>query len=198
MCAKEFSQISDLPAHLKLCKGNNKDFSDELYLENVNVDQSGNDNIEEYSTNEQLEVEMDVIDSVNLYECEKCFKTFNQKSTLNSHIRYVHGAKKHQCDQCPKNFSKRCDLDRHVTCVHEKVKNFKCEHCDYKCALQENLQKHMKHTHDSLKHLRCRKCEIVFDTPNELKDHSTQHEKEHQCNKCLKYFSDSNCLRKKK
>ena len=52
-----------------------------------------------------------------------------------------------QCDECNSTFNERKSLNRHIRSKHQISEEFKCEHCEYKSNRKDNLARHLvKHS----------------------------------------------------
>ena len=52
--------------------------------------------------------------------CEKCDKSYSDRSSLKRHNDSVHLMIRHTCDQCGKDFTEAYGLKRHIRTVHSK------------------------------------------------------------------------------
>lgn len=58
----------------------------------------------------------------NGFTCDQCGKSFNRRTRLQLHVKYVHeGAEPFTCEQCNKTFVRKEDLARHHI-LHSGVK----------------------------------------------------------------------------
>ena len=94
------------------------------------------------------------------YNCDKCVKSFSQKSRLNSHIKSTHENVRYNCDKCEKSFTTKRHLKTHIQSVHEKVR-YNCDHCDKSFSHRESLIRHNKSAHDNVRH-NCEKWEYAI------------------------------------
>ena len=77
------------------------------------------------------------------FECEKCGKSFCQKSTMKRHIKIVHeGFVPYKCKECDNTFTKKQYLNDHVLMVHRGINPYVCDFCD-----KVFTQAHMMKTH---------------------------------------------------
>ena len=68
----------------------------------------------------------------SFFQCHLCTSAFNQKSSLEIHIRKHTGVKPYVCDVCKMGFTQLGNLRSHVARVHTcsaEDESFKCEHC---------------------------------------------------------------------
>ena len=52
-----------------------------------------------------------------------------------------------QCSECESTFNQRQTLNRHIKSKHQKGEQFQCEHCEYKCNRKDNLDRHLVKAH---------------------------------------------------
>ena len=52
-----------------------------------------------------------------------------------------------QCGECESTFNQRQTLNRHIKTKHQKGEQFQCEHCEYKCNRKDNLARHLTKAH---------------------------------------------------
>ena len=129
----------------------------------------------------------------NLYQCNKCNRTFSNKSSFFSHFSKEHQEKKLKCEKCYKMFRYKSLLEIHVkkcdgVLITTKVKRkersqkenyqiieregmnlFQCNDCEKSFTKRVNFHMHYyKHIEKTLK---CNKCERKFSIPSKLKYH---------------------------
>ena len=56
-----------------------------------------------------------------VYDCDKCSKTFANKSRLKLHTESVHDGIKYPCKQCSKSFGRKDTLKLHIKRTHNNV-----------------------------------------------------------------------------
>ena len=104
------------------------------------------------------------------FKCEKCHKTFHNKSNLSRHVKVKHKEefpleipKEFQgfiCEKCNKKFINAFYLKRHFRARHPDVlpsklteklfkqsKRFKCDKCDKNVSNKSNLKRHFRIAH---------------------------------------------------
>ena len=86
------------------------------------------------------------IDDRKLLQCPQCKRRFIDKSSLRSHIQYIHNkVKDKDCPQCSYQTYSSFNLRLHVSKVHEKMSMFQnCPHCGKTTG---NLDFHQKTYH---------------------------------------------------
>jgi len=83
-------------------------------------------------------------------KCAHCEKRFNDRSSMNKHVRTVHtDVRPHRCLVCGKCFTTNSHLTDHQT-THTQQKRFHCFQCGKRFAFRSSLKKHLA-CHDRLK-----------------------------------------------
>ena len=83
------------------------------------------------------------------FKCDKCDKSFAQKSTLNHHFESHHAKKTlYQCEQCPKTFWMKSYLKTHVRMMHENYRPHKCDICQQGFVYKRDVVSHKKQIHN--------------------------------------------------
>ena len=91
------------------------------------------------------------------FKCDICDANFQQKGTLNTHVKTIHeGKKKFKCDICSSKFGQKGNLNKHVAIAHEGKKQFKCDICDTSFGYKCNLQRHFATVHEGKKSVICK------------------------------------------
>ncbi|XP_055918365.1 zinc finger protein 729-like [Eupeodes corollae] len=81
------------------------------------------------------------------YTCDVCGKVSQTKSSLQSHMRYVHEASRtFQCTFCDKSFKKSVILKEHMT-QHTGEVLYTCPHCPKTFNSKANMHSHRKKKH---------------------------------------------------
>lgn len=97
----------------------------------------------------------------NGFTCDTCGKSFNRRSRLTLHIRYVHeGAEPFVCTVCNKALLRKEDVQRHHI-VHSGVKAHACPICDKRFAMKSSLKIHLL-THTKEPPRACDECGRAF------------------------------------
>jgi len=83
-------------------------------------------------------------------QCARCEKRFNDRSSMNKHVRTVHtDVRPHPCTVCGKCFTTNSHLTDHQA-THTQQKRFQCLQCGKRFAFRSSLNKHAI-CHDRLK-----------------------------------------------
>ena len=84
--------------------------------------------------------------------CDKCGKSFANKSTLKAHVDVVHEGKRSQkCEECNKIFTQKSDLKKHIKHVHRDIRDHKCDECNKAFHKKSHLNEHIKTVHRGIK-----------------------------------------------
>ena len=67
--------------------------------------------------------------SENVYYCDVCTKSCQNKNVLKNHLKSVHGGRHYNCESCEKSFSEARSLKKHIDTIHKGQKEHKCESC---------------------------------------------------------------------
>ena len=101
---------------------------------------------------------------------EHCQRTFNDRSSMNKHIKSVHLKEKpHVCEVCQKAFSRASHLKEHLV-VHSKEKKFECPVCFKRFPFLSTMNHH-KQSHGDDKLFKCDRCTKSFKEKKSLKVH---------------------------
>lgn len=76
------------------------------------------------------------------YICEHCFKSFNVRSHLESHMVTHTGEKKYTCKYCGNKFTQSSSLRNHVIAIHTRNFPHVCSYCRKGFLLPSQLKKH--------------------------------------------------------
>ncbi|KAI5718090.1 hypothetical protein M8J77_016077 [Diaphorina citri] len=130
------------------------------------------------------------------FECEICFRRFNQKQTLKQHILTHTGQRPFECNICFKTFTQQGALQRHIV-IHTGEKPFQCTFCDLSFRQKINLHRHMKLHTGAPKEFQCRICKREFSRKGALLRHEPIHDTERprlKCSCCNKDFLNKESL----
>ena len=129
------------------------------------------------------------------FKCSECSLYFNDKSSLNLHLR-KHKGKKFACDICNDTFSQNIHLRRHkekAVCDKSSSKSFPCAICEKVFKFKHHLKRHAKvHEKPSINAYSCFICHKVFKRSQLLIKHLTSHKKE--CPQCGLNFTNKKLL----
>ncbi|KAM9783319.1 uncharacterized protein ACB057_015636 [Neosynchiropus ocellatus] len=124
------------------------------------------------------------------YRCTVCLKTFSRKNTLLRHSFTHLGCLPYTCISCSTHFTKASLYHAHK-CKRNPIK---CRACLREFANGADFQQHIHDTgcwgNQELKKdaIRCLECGKRFETSEELKQHSSAHQKVLRCAECGKGF----------
>ena len=140
-CNRLYSDRNQLEKHIK------------LRHENYSVDTKKQFacNLCAYSTDNQGNFSKHQLkhSGVKAHKCEQCEKCFSQKSTLQGHIRSIHGNQKFACEFYKKTCNRKSNLTKHIATVHQGRKEFKCPQCNKMFGQNGSLTRHMRiHTNE--------------------------------------------------
>ena len=116
--------------------------------------------------------------------CAIC-KVPQLKHRLNKHIKRNHfKLRPHQCDRCPKTFFQKTELNDHLEKVHVKSKTYKCKLCDLTFNTEPKYNYHKSNFHNTSTYI-CDACGKSFPTQLRLNSHIPIHnEKTFICDLC--------------
>ncbi|XP_023612028.1 zinc finger protein 37A [Myotis lucifugus] len=123
-----------------------------------------------------------------IYDCNKCGKSFHEKSYLTQNQSVHKGKKTYDCNKCGKVFHKKTDLTQHQG-THIGKKPYECNECGKSFFVKSNLTEHQR-THTGEKPYECNECGKSFCQKSALTVHQRTHtgEKPYRCNECGKTF----------
>uniref|UniRef100_A0A3B3BU63 C2H2-type domain-containing protein n=1 Tax=Oryzias melastigma TaxID=30732 RepID=A0A3B3BU63_ORYME len=110
--------------------------------------------------------------SLNLFRCSECGKTYSSMSHLKLHIQY-HAERPYRCPVCRKCFSWKGRLQKHMR-THTGEKPFKCTVCGKRFSESGNLKVHMR-IHTGEKPFSCSFCGKGYAQRGNLKMHMSVH-----------------------
>ena len=129
----------------------------------------------------------------NIYICDVCEKTFNDKLAFKRHIKVHDESNRHKCDKCEKSFKSETKLQDHIDWYHSGIKKYTCIYCQASFGTVQQLSVHMsRKNHEGIKDYVCTYCtNKAFSNSNDLKKHIQyfhEGEKNHICELCNKKF----------
>lgn len=118
------------------------------------------------------------------YECMQCWKTFDEKGTLNRHMR----THRNECPHCLQVFSTRSNLRRHIR-IHTGERPYKCSYCPMAFTDHSDAQKHIR-SHTGERPFKCPHCPMDFMQKPHLNNHIKRHASKdyHSCQHCSMIF----------
>jgi len=126
ICAKRFSQSSDLNWHYKVHTG-----------EKFKCDVCS----KEFTQKSSLSVHQKIHIGEKKFTCNICDKSFIRKFQLESHLKVHTGDKPYKCQECDKCFSDKYHLYKHRV-VHTGEKPFSCDMCGKSYTERGTLNRH--------------------------------------------------------
>lgn len=136
----------------------------------------------------------------NMFRCNECSKTFNDKQGLRKHTVKHHAQAKDQidCRLCTKQFKSQRLLTEHTTRVHPPDdQKFTCDICQKHFKLKVILEAHIKYKHSgTAQQYICDICAKVLSTKQNLKEHTNTHFDipRVKCNVCGALLKNRICL----
>ncbi|XP_020562614.1 zinc finger protein OZF [Oryzias latipes] len=112
------------------------------------------------------------LNSLNLFRCSECGKTYSSQSYLKLHTQY-HAERPYRCPVCRKCFTWRGRLQKHMR-THTGEKPFKCTVCCKRFSESGNLKVHMR-IHTGEKPFSCSFCGKSYAQRGNLKMHMAMH-----------------------
>ncbi|BFG04986.1 transcription factor grauzone [Drosophila madeirensis] len=143
-----------------------------------------------------------------VYQCEKCPKTFTTKAAIEYHKVSKHVAKsdyKFTCPECNKKIPTARKLKEHMRYMHNPETVIMCDKCGKTVRSQTNLKKHHELEHSDEPRpkpepVQCEICGTWLRHMSGLKQHmNTVHEPpggEHRCHICNKTSTNSRALKR--
>ncbi|KAH7717173.1 Protein kinase [Aphelenchoides avenae] len=130
-----------------------------------------------------------------LFKCVKCGKTYNKRTSLQSHME-THSDKFHECDQCEKKYKRGSALFGHKQRTHAEAGHFECDTCGRLYPHKQALYNH-KRVHSN-PDFECPVCDKKMHARNAPQHMETHTGKVHECDQCEKKYRWSGGLRQHK
>jgi len=133
-----------------------------------------------------------------LFVCNKCNRTFKQKSRFDRHVMNHPSEKNYLCKVCNKVFTRLPHLQKHMR-THSDERKYVCETCGAAFILQHHLVRHNR-IHTGVLPFQCDVCHKQFTRKAGLTQHQFVHTgmKPFVCSvgECDRQFSDRTTLRR--
>lgn len=99
-----------------------------------------------FMTQKSLNVHMkhDHADNQQPWTCQICDKDIGYKSSLDRHMKEVHGEEKYHCEKCPAAFTRHGELQKHIEEGWHYL-TYQCKQCDKKLTFK-TLRGLIEHT----------------------------------------------------
>nr|XP_053635882.1 zinc finger protein 37 homolog isoform X8 [Cherax quadricarinatus] len=135
-----------------------------------------------------------MINTIKIYECPICYKTFRNCSNKNKHRRLHSNAKPYVCDKCGNSFRQRHSLKDHLQ-KHEAGDHYTCKYCFMKFIGKQKWMTH-ENKHKGSFACICEVCGMGYDNKQGLEDHRSKHtgQYRHYCSQCNKGFNKIDTL----
>ena len=204
-CGKSFTQASTLKkhsAHGKECLKTRLKKHKKKIKCIINNCQDSFDSISELR---EHKIDKHADDGKN-FNCEHCGKPYNNRPSLNRHVKAVHENLRFTCELCGKKYTGKKYLQQHIKVVHNRIYDFSCDEvgCTKGFSTASELKKHIECVHEGIKNFICQDCGQEFYDKQRLNIHTkTVHERRigkkwHICNyeHCDQSFDKMGQLRK--
>uniref|UniRef100_A0A8D0BFG1 Ral GEF with PH domain and SH3 binding motif 1 n=1 Tax=Salvator merianae TaxID=96440 RepID=A0A8D0BFG1_SALMN len=116
--------------------------------------------------------------------CIYCGKSFNQKGSLDRHMRLHMGITPFVCKYCGKKYTRKDQLEYHIR-GHTDDKPFRCEVCGKCFPFQGTLNQHLRKNHPGLTEVRSR-----IDSPDRTEAFMEQRDDDASASEMLDYSMD--------
>ncbi|XP_039762900.1 zinc finger protein 58-like [Pararge aegeria] len=102
--------------------------------------------------------------------CEQCGRIFQSMALLKDHMWVHTGEKRFKCDRCEKSFTQKTNLVFHMRVHSASRPSYECPLCGKHFAFYNNRRRHM-FIHTGLKPFKCDTCGKCFTTSGEQRAH---------------------------
>ncbi|XP_028164132.1 zinc finger protein 260-like isoform X2 [Ostrinia furnacalis] len=102
--------------------------------------------------------------------CEQCGRIFQSMALLKDHMWVHTGEKRFKCDRCEKSFTQKTNLVFHMRVHGASRPTYECPLCGKHFAFYNNRRRHM-FIHTGLKPFKCETCGKCFTTAGEQRAH---------------------------
>nr|XP_032528242.1 solute carrier family 2, facilitated glucose transporter member 1-like [Danaus plexippus plexippus] len=131
-----------------------------------------------------------------VFVCNKCGVHIKKWSHALTHRHKCWDVCVSVCVYCKKVFNNKNSLDVHIRGVHKNIKKYVCVECKRLFGTKQRLRVHMR-SHTGSKPFVC-DCGRKFTTKSNLKSHQNVHSssREHYCVECNRYYKTERGLKK--
>ena len=129
------------------------------------------------------------------FKCPDCYRSFEKKTSLQTHQQRTHVGKVYSCQYCGRAFAVLIDMQRHES-THTGEKKYVCEICGKAFRIKTQLGYHMTAIHTKIRAFKCHLCPKDFKKRGDLKDHIKAHLniRDKICATCGKGFTNCHSL----
>ncbi|XP_046400167.1 zinc finger protein 235-like isoform X2 [Ischnura elegans] len=157
-----------------------------------------------------------VLKDGDYFKCVPCDQKLPNTSSVQVHLRRVHGVRAFVCILCTQEFDRKKDLALHMSEVHgeasgpegnapttvvkkengEETVMYLCELCPEALNTAKALREHKREAHGKAKH-KCNVCGKFYGSRNLLSEHMNVHNgvRPYKCELCEKTFASRYCLK---
>ena len=115
----------------------------------------------------------------------ECHRKFMTEVAMLNHQRLHDPSREYQCEYCHQRFSTKTSLGTHMRFMHLEEKHIQCPHCDYRTNQRSNLRSHLKRIHQA-ENVTCSRpgCSFKSCSPYDMMKHSERHNSKTHPFKC--------------
>jgi len=134
----------------------------------------------------------------NVFVCPECRKSFQQKASLQQHLRIHSNTKLYQCSSCSRTFNWEASLRIHLKKCDGKKKEVKATTKNKLLIPEVDIEVSLES--DSMQ-LKCNKCQEKFSSIDDLGDHfctlgKSRPVRRYTCNRCCSRFKSRKLIRR--
>ncbi len=129
-------------------------------------------------------------ESLPLFHCDQCPKSFPAKNQLKQHIIHRHSdARPVQCNSCSKCFKTKSALRSHMIIMHNRERPFLCTECGAAYPINQQLLQHIQRKHTPISNrpkFPCENplCNKAFLSKEAMLKHMKSAHEEPRCTEC--------------